>query len=251
MVVFVRSLLPLAVVAWGLAATLVVVAFFFSYRYGTRIPADFGVRRLYHYGGLVPALLVPGVLEAMTRPIARRSLVAAGALSLVAGAIALTAVVARIPPDRSLARAAAGVKVIESVAAVVPCGVRMLVNSRSAGTWEAWTGRRAVTEGMAPFLRPNVIGRVLRVLIGANEFFEDPQANRAFLARERVQYLVVVKPGLWLGSRGPRAPAAGDAGAVAALPGVQEVFRDRRVTVFTVGAADTASAGEQPRRCPL
>jgi hypothetical protein len=251
MVVFVRSLLPLAVVAWGLAAVFVLVAFFFSYRYGTRIPADFGVRRLFHYGGLVPALLIPGVLEAMTRPIARRGLVAAGALSFVAGAFALTAVVARIPPDRSLTRAAAGVRVIERVADVVPCGVRMLVNSRTAGTWEAWTGRRAVTEGMAPFLRPNVIGRVLRVLIGANEFFDDPQGNRSFLARQRVEYLVVVKPGLWLGSRGPRAPQVGDAEAVAALPGVQEVFRDRRVTIFAVGASDTPSTGEQPRRCPL
>jgi hypothetical protein len=251
MVLLVRSLLTLAVVAWGFAGIAVAVAFFFSYRYGTRIPADFGVRRLFHYAVLVPALIVPGVLEAATGRVARRGTVAVAALSLLAGALAVGAAIDRIPRDRTLTRAEAGLTVIDRVADVVPCDVRMLVNSRTAGTWEAMTGRRAVTEGMAPFLRPNVMGRVLRVLVGANEFFEDPQANRSFLARERVQYLVIVKPGLWLGSRGARAPAAGDAEAVAALPDVRQVFRSRRVTIFTIGTTDTASVGGQPRRCPL
>jgi hypothetical protein len=61
----------------------------------------------------------------------------------------------------------------------------------------------------------------------------------------------VSKVVLWLGSRGPRAPEEGDAAAVAGLPGVQEVFRGRRVRIFSVGTTDTASVGGQPRRCHL
>jgi hypothetical protein len=251
MLALARRLLPLAAVAWGLAAISLAVALFFSYRYDTRVPGDFGVRRMYHYAAFLPGLVIPGFLDAISRPVLRRGAVAVAALSVAAGAFAIVLTVDRIPRDRSLTGANAGRAVVERVADVVPCGVRMLANSRSAGFWEATTGRRAVTEGMAPFLRPEVMAEVLPRLIGANEFFDDPQENRDYLARERVQYLVVVAPGPWTGSGGGRLPAEGDAEAVTALPEVHEVYRDRRVTIFTVGTTDTASAGGQPSRCPL
>jgi hypothetical protein len=246
-----RSLIPLAAVAWGLVATTLAVAFLFSFRYDTAIPGNFALRRLYDYISLVPALLVPALLVMVTRPFATRNR-AMAALALVVVVLGIAAVVDRTPRDRSLSSADAGIAVTKRVAEVVPCGARMLANARTAGFWEATTGRRAVTEGMAPFLRPGVLERILPVLVGANEFFEHPQANRGFLARERIQYLVVVKPKVWFGWGGTgRAPAPRDAQKIAALPGVHPILRDRSVSIFAVGSTDLGATGRHPRRCPV
>jgi hypothetical protein len=242
-------MIPLAAMAWGLLGTILAVSFLFSFRYDTRIPGDFGARRLSGYVVLVPALLIPAILEALARRVLRPRRATLTVLALLVGGIAVLAVVDRIPKDRSLARADAGTAVAEHVSEVVPCGSRMLANGRTAGFWESMTGRRAVTEGHAPFLRPEVLARVLPVLVGANEFFGDPSANREFLERERIEYLVVVKPNVWVGTAGPRRPEAGDAKAVAALPGVRPVFRSRRVSIFAVGPSKHEA--RPPRRCPL
>jgi hypothetical protein len=250
LVYFVRSLVPVVAVAWGLAGTILAVALFFSYRYQTAVPGDWGARRLYDYVVFVPALLVPALLQGLAGPLARRR-VWAVALAAGVAVLAVGATVDRVPDDRSLTRAAAGIRAIERVADVVPCGTRMLSNARTAGTWEAMTGRRAVTEGMSPYLRPEVLARVLPVLIGANRFFADPQANRDFLTRRNVDYLVIFDPNIWVGTNGERRPQEGDAEAVASLPSVHQVLRARNVSVFAVGLSGTARSGGEPRRCPL
>jgi hypothetical protein len=240
------------VVAWGLLAAILAAALYFSYRYETLIPGVFGVRRLYDYAALVPALLVPTVLEAITALFARRRETVAAVVAVGVGVLTIGAAVALIPRDRSPRSAAGGGAVIDRVAEVIPCDARMLANARTAGTWEATTGRRALTEGMAPFLRPEVLKRVLPVLVGANAFFHDPAAHRGFLAQERVQYLVVVKPRVWFGwGDSGRAPAEGDADAIASLPNVHAVVRDPAVTIFAVGSSTAPAGGVQPRRCPL
>jgi hypothetical protein len=249
MVLRARSLIPLAAVVWGLVGTTLALSLFFSYRYDTLVPGDFGPRRLNDYVALVPALLVPGFLQVLTRPLAGRR-AAVAVLAFTAAALAVAAAIARIP-QTSVVRGHAGVAVIKRVADVVPCNTRMLSNARTAGTWEAWTGRRAVTEGHAPFLRPGVLERILPVLIGANRFWNDPQANRDFLSRQRIQYLVAVKPNIWVGTNGERRPGPNDAEAVAALPDVHQIFRDKRVAVFAVGPRAPSAVGGQPSRCPV
>ena len=251
LVLRVRSFLPLAAVVWGLAGATLAISLFFSYRYETQVPGDFGPRRLNEYSVLLPALLVPALLEAVARPLARRRRLVVALLALAVGVVSIGAAVARIPPHRSKDRTEAGLAVIDRVRNVVPCDSRMLVNWRTAGTWEATTGRPAVTEGMAPFLRPEVMERVLPILLGANDFFDDPEANRGFLSRQRIDYLVVVDPGVRIGTHSGRAPEPDDAESVAALPDVQPVFRGRWVTIFAVGAEAASRAGEQPGRCPL
>jgi hypothetical protein len=245
-----RRMIPLAAMAWGLLATILAVAFLFSFRYDTRIPADFGARRLSGYVVLVPALLIPAILRVLAGRLLRSRPATLAALSLLVGGFAILLVVARMPNDRSLAPAEAGLAVAKRVSEVVPCGSRMLANARTAGFWEATTGRRAVTEGHAPFLRPEVLARVLPVLVGANEFFNDPSAKRGFLERQRIEYLVIVKPGVWIGTHGEREPEAGDAEAVASLPGVRLVLRAPKVSIFAVGPS-TREAQPPPARCPL
>lgn len=245
-----RRFLSLAVVAWGLLATLVAGALFFSYRYRTQIPADFGERRLYDYAVLPPALVVPAALELLALSLLRRRPVVVGAVALAGAALAVAAAVDRIPEADPRARGAAGLDVIEHVADVVPCGARMLPNGRTAGTWQATTGRRSVIEGHAPYLRPEIMGRVLPTLIGAKEFFRDPAANRAFLGQHEIDYVVVVRRGARLGGH-PDVFAGTDAAAIAALPKLRRVSRTRRVTIFAVGSSNASRAGGQPRRCPM
>jgi hypothetical protein len=252
-VFFVRRFFTLAVVAWGLATTILAVAFLFSFRYGTVIPANFGVRRLYDYAVISPALALPAVLEAAATPLLRRGRAVALAVAAAVAVVAVAAAVSRVPGDQTLSRADAGIAVFERVAEKVPCDARMIANARTAGSWQAWTGRRAVTEGMSPFLRPEVMARILPTLIAANDFFKDPQANQSFLEEEDIQYIVVVEPGVWFGWGGTgRNPGDEDAENMAALDGVEPVYRGDNVSIFAVPAnLDAVSGTDPPARCLL
>jgi hypothetical protein len=247
-----RTLLRIIVVGWGLAVAILSAAFFFSYRYKTQIPGHFGMWRLNDYTVLVPAFVVPAVLAgafAEWRPGRRVTLAVTAGIALM---LALFVTLAHGRDDGSPRRAAIGLRTMSEVASVVPCDARMLVNARTAGAWEAITGRRALTEGRAPFLQSDVLRRVLDVLVGSNHFFQDPAANRAFLQEQDVDYVVVVRPGVWFGWGGDGdAPMWGDSDAVAALPDVQPVLRNPRVSVFAAGTNPADQEGSQPARCPL
>jgi hypothetical protein len=250
MLVYSRRFLVLAVMAWGMVATTLVVALVFSYRYDTQIPANFALRRLYDYIGLTPALVVPAFLATLTYPLARRRRAVLAGLAVAVGVLAVAATIDRVP--RAYARdTPKGVSVFESVADHVPCGARMLANARTAGAWQSWTGRRAVTEGMSPFLRPKIMEQILPILDGSNRFFRDPAANQSFLESQDVEYLVVVEPGIPFGWGGTGfGPRQGDADRVAALPDVHPVYRDELVSIFRVGEAGADADSVQPARCP-
>ena len=74
----------------------------------------------------------------------------------------------------------------------VPCNARILVNVRTAGSFEVLAGRTSVDEGMAPYLRPPVLRRVLPIVLGAKAFFRDPASNRAFIENQHVDAVLVV-----------------------------------------------------------
>ena len=247
-VVVANRFLPLAVVSWGLVVTFVGGALFFSYRYDTKIPGNFGVRRLYDYAVLPIALVVPAALEVFALLLSRRRPVVLVALSLVTAAVALAAAVDRIPNRLPQGRAAAGLAVVRHVAEDVPCGARMLPNAVSAGAWEAMTGRRSVIEGLAPYLRPEIMKRVLPTVIGAKQFFRDPSAHRAFLVREKIGYLVVLRRRLRVGSR---PPFRTNVRAIASLPGLHAISSSRGVTIFAVGSSAKTETAAPPRRCPI
>ena len=246
-----RAFIPLAFVAWGVAGTLLAVGLFFSYRYGTQIPANFGPRRLFGYMILLPALVVPGLLEAVSRPLVRGNRVALAVLPLAAAVFAIGAAAARMP-ERSLPAAETGQSVMARVAGVVPCGARMLPNARTAGSWEAVTGRRSIIEGMAPYLRPEVMAHVLPLLVDSREFFRDPRGESR-LPRAGTGRLRRVRPtGPLDRDRGRSHP---DRRRPSRPPGrcpeLRPVLEDDQVSVFAVGGEASAEAGPQPPRCPL
>jgi hypothetical protein len=251
MVVAMRALFPLVLIAWGLVTVILAVAVLFSFLYDTVVPGGWGARRLYSYSGLVPALLVPGLLEALTSVwVGRRRLVVA-ALSLLAGLAGVVAALDRFPRDRPPASAQRGLAAIDRVAESVPCDARILANAFTAGTWEALSGRPAVSEGHAPYLRGDVLHRVLPVVIGASEFFADPVAHRSFLVQHGVEYVVVVQPGVRVGDGKPRRAHPDDARTIAMLPGLEPIKRDRRVSIFSVPPHGERPVDRQPERCPL
>ena len=242
-----KRLFVLAVVSWGLVATMIVGALFFSFRYDTKIPGDFGVRRLFDYAALPTALLVAAVLDVCASRFPRRTVLVPAAVSLLAIGLVVAAAVDRIPERDQGPHPTSSVAAFNQVAGVVPCGARMLPNARSAGAWEAMTGRRSILEGLAPYLRPEVTNRVLPTVIEARKFFRDPDAHRAFLARERVDYIVLVRPNAQMGSLPPYGTARGK---IESLPGARVISESPSVRVIALGPSARRKTALQPRRCP-
>jgi hypothetical protein len=241
-------LLPLAVVSWGLVATMIGGALFFSYRYDTQIPGDFGVRRLYDYAVLPTALTVAAVLDVIASRLSGRRFLLPAAVFVVAVALVVASAVDRIPGRAEGRQPTSSAAAINQVASVVPCGARMLPNARSAGAWEATTGRRSILEGLAPYLRPEVTNRVLPTVIGAREFFRDPVGHRAFLAHQNVDYIILLRPNVRIGNVPPYSTHVN---AIVSLPGARVISESRSVKVIAIGSSATETTAVQPRRCPI
>ena len=92
-----------------------------------------------------------------------------------------------------------------------------------------------VTEGMAPYLRPTILGPTTQLLIDATEFFAAPARNEAFLREQGVDVIFVSTRGL-VGANG----TLGDDPQLEGLPFLNEVFSSDRATVYRVagGGAD-------------
>ena len=219
---FERRLFIVLTVAWGLAGTILTVALLFSYRYDTLIPANFGVRRLYDYAVIPPALVIPALIEAAAAPFARRRRFVIPAVAVAAGVLAVTAAALRTPGDKPSQRAEAGKKVFASVTRYVPCDARMLANTRTAGSWEAWTGPRCDHRRDVALPAPRGDGGgSCRSSWARTTSSKTRRRTRTTSAEQRVQYLVVVSPGIWFGWGGTgRDPQPDDAAKIAALPGV-------------------------------
>ena len=191
-----RALGPVALASWGTALTLFAAGLYFSHRYRTFVPATFGPRRLFEYEVLLAVVAATAVAGTVLREVVARSaggrrhaLRRAGA---VAVAVVAVAIAASTPPRGASALERAGFGVMTALARTVPCNARVLVNVRTAGSFEVLAGRTSVDEGMAPYLRPSVLRRVLPIVLGAKAFFRDPAANRAFIENQHVDAVLVV-----------------------------------------------------------
>ncbi len=198
---FPPELAPIGIVAAGAAATLVGIAFLFSYRYRTQIPGRFGIDREFDYVPLVLVLAALGLAEAAVGRL--RTVRAWIPVAVVAVAIAVpaVAVAATVGPARSgwQKNGHDAMTVLDWVAVHAPCDARILPDRVTLGTFVATTGRVSVAEGMGPYLRPAMLHTVLRNVLAAHRFFEAPAGGAALLHRLGVDEVLVVK-GVRIGS---------------------------------------------------
>jgi hypothetical protein len=239
----------LGVLAAGTAATLLAIAFVFSYRSRTQIPGRFGIDREFDYVPLMLVLAVVGLAEA-----ALDRLRAVGAwiplAALAAGvAVPAVAVAATVGPARSgwQQNGRSSLAVLDWVDAHVPCGARLLPDRLTLGTFVAATGRVSVVEGMGPYLRPAMLHTVLADVLRAHRFFEHPQGQAGFLRRLGVDEVLVVKHGVRIGSMVGVLDPGPDPSAFRSVPYLRLVHSSRVLDVYRVrGAARSTAAFPDP-----
>jgi hypothetical protein len=238
-----RTLGVLVLACWATAFTLVLVGLYFSHRYRTHIPGNFGRRRLFEYEILLGVLVGAAGLSYAVRVCAaragpgRRSMLRKlGPLLLAAIAVVFAAIQ---PLQRATPEERNGFAVMATVARAVPCDARMLVNVRTAGSFEVLSRRISVDEGMAPYLRPAVLRRVVPIVQGARRFFHDPAAHRAFLERLHVDVVVLVTHAA---VGGQPVTHRGRRGVLDAVPWLDPLVRTTTVTIYA-----TPSFADGPR----
>ena len=127
---------------------------------------------------------------------------------------------------------------VEWVRQNTPCDARILVNQRTTGIFEAETGRVAVLEGMAPYLRPPILQRVIELMLAARAFFADPAGNARFLQDQAIDYVVLIE-GEGLGFHALLGTP--NVSALASLPGLTLVHQDPAMIVYKVNQPVSAA----------
>jgi hypothetical protein len=241
---FPEELRPLGLFVVLLGGVLVLIALAFSYRYDTYIPGTFGPHRLYDYACLLGVLLLLGCAEWAVGLLGRvrawlPTAVCAGAILLTVVGVAWAGAPARHGWRENGDRA---LRVTNWVDGHLPCGSRLLVDRLTLGTFAAQTGRVSVAEGMGPYLRPDELHTVLDIVLGAHAFFRDPAAGDAFLRRERVNYVLVLKD-VRIGSMKNTLEQGVDPAAFRSVPFLHLVHSDDTMDVYRV---DGAPSSPQP-----
>jgi hypothetical protein len=241
-----------AVAAAVFAALVLAATLYFSYRYGVYAIAQFGERRLFDYTGLPVAVLALGVFEVLIVRAAGRLPAAGGPRPWVAPVAAVLAFVVMaavlLPRDRAdgahdafLATALGPLSWIERNA---PCQGRILADRRTLATFEVYTRRAGVLEGMGPYLRPDVLTAAIRSMLSARQFFLDPAVHEQYLRRQGIWAVVVTAPGQPLG--GALKVAHLDLAALDAAPFLRVVARSASVTVYRYTGYDPEAASTFP-----
>ena len=177
-----------------LAAALLAGAFLFSYRYHTVVPGGFGEKRLFDYIALPWILIGCCLLEAIVQlagRIGKRGTDALGGITVLAAAFFLLSSQPSVARPSSAA-AAAYRSALTTIRANTPCGAHILFTFRTTGSVQLLAHRVGVLEGMAPYLRPNLLNPTLTTLYGAHEFFVSPISHPSFLTAHDIDYVAVV-----------------------------------------------------------
>jgi hypothetical protein len=239
-------------VAMALFAALVLAAaLYFSHRYGVYAIALFGERRLFDYTGLPVAILALGVLEVLILAAARVG--ASGQerawVPPVAAALALFVVAAVLLPKDRAGRAhdaylATALGPLEWIERNAPCQGRILADRRTLATFQLYSRRAGVLEGMGPYLRPDVLTTAIRSMFSARQFFLNPAANEQYLRQQGIWAVVVTAPGQPLGGALKVAPT--DLAAMSSAPFLRVAARSPSVTVYRFTDYDPVAAATFP-----
>ena len=235
--VFVKTDLRIVgLVGLGIFAGIVAVALAFNFKYHVYIDATFGDRRLGSYSSVGLILVGLAVLEALIMLLERTP-----PPVLVAGAVVPVLILtAWLAPSSALSAHLTHVsherlKLVNWIRAHTTCGARFLVNQRSEGTLTTLAGRNAISEGMGPFLRPDKLGYVTSLMLGARNFYQDPQAHQAFLRQYNITYVIVARIGKLVGYSGPEGSA--NLSALNAAPFLHQVYTRQSAIVYQVTGA--------------
>jgi hypothetical protein len=223
---------PAAVVAVGCGVNLVIVTLAFAYLYNVYILATFGARRLADYVVLPVLILLLVLLEWL----ASASWLRRGLGDVIVGIVVIAAAVALLanltPDSAPLQKVAANtIAYLDWIKANTPCNARILSNRRTGGTFEVLAERAAISEGMGPHLRPQMLDHIVKLLKRTRRFFQHPGQGRPFLRSEGIDYIVVYrhKP-VDLNLR----TFIADLHGFSVQPYLGRVFKNRQVVIYKV-----------------
>jgi hypothetical protein len=196
-----ERLRPLGVMGIGLWAVLFGASLVFSHRYDTLIPGNFGASRLLDYALLSTLFVGLGAFEALLGRAEALSRLAPAALVVVAIVPAYVLGEPLLGPTTAAKRnGEQALATMNWVRRSIPCDARILPSRLTLGSFTAATGRVSTLEGMGPYLRPQMLKPVLDQVLGAREFFSDPARNAAYLEQQGIDYVLVLRPRLRVGS---------------------------------------------------
>lgn len=178
-----------------LAAGLFAVGVLFAFRYDVFALEYFGNRRLFAYAALPFVAVGMAGAEAVSRRLASGrlgergpSIVAFVGVVVLAGALIPTG---DTPP--MIGKRSAQLALLERIGGEVPCEGRTLATDRTLGTFQAIADHAAVLEGMGPHVRPSVLRLAIEEILRAQDFFDDPEAGRAYLRARGVDAILVAR----------------------------------------------------------
>jgi hypothetical protein len=225
------------VVGLGIFLGVMAIALAFDFHYHVYLEATFGIRRLREDTSLGLIIIALGVIEGLIVLLARHR----ARLAVAVSAVVVIALAAWLLPNNSL-RQDTGVShqrtvLINWIRTQTPCGARLLVNQRTEGAITSLTGRSALLEGMGPFLRVDKLPYVVSLMLSARRFFENPQANQAFLRQHDISYVVVTRVYQLLGYSG--LTGRPNVQALNSAPFLQRVLVTPSAKVYRVVGAHT------------
>jgi hypothetical protein len=237
------SLRPVAMAGFAMWASLLIIALYMSSSYDTYVPANFAQRRLWAYAGFFLLIVAVSLLETAFQLLFR---VRSWMPTIAAVLILCVALIVSRPPgvERKFRNGGAdSVRAMNWVAENLPCDARVLANQRTGGTFQAMTGRVAVTEGMAPYLRPEMLGEVVELLFDTRSFFEDPPRNLFVLDKYGIDYVLAAKK-KYLLDRKPLLLGGYPPRNLSDVDGLELVHESRLMDVYQV---ENPSSAEWPQ----
>jgi hypothetical protein len=177
-----------------LAAGLFAVGVLFAFRYDVFALEYFGNRRLFAYAALPFVAIGVAGAEAVSRRLASGRLGERGAsIVTFVGIVALAAVLIPTGAAPPIGKRTAQEALLERIGRQVPCEGRILATHRTLGTFQTIAGHAAVLEGMGPHVRPSVLRLAIEEILRAQDFFDDPEAGRAYLRARGVDAILLAR----------------------------------------------------------
>lgn len=231
------ALKPLPVAAYLVWIAILLAGFGFNRLYETYVPAVFPQRRLFSFVAfpliLIGLAAVELTLTRLERKSRRNVLLATAGVTVIALIVTFPRPVFK-PKVKNARHALA---MINWVNENIPCDARIFASQRTAGIFQALTGRPAVSEGMAPYLRPPMLNEVVDLLLDGRDFLQDPDSYATFLSSYDIDYLVISKDAGLL-DRTPPLLGLADEGALQVSQDLELLRDEPRYAIYEVTQAD-------------